>query len=136
MQKVISILLTFLMLASSSGVTYAKHFCGNQEILSVITLGEKDLTCDMVLNIDNCYGKEKQEDNYCCKNKYENVDTDDNYDKTSFSFSLNIPFIASFVSTFILNQAVSIPQLVHFYSDYNPLSLDKDILVLYQTFLI
>ena len=62
MQKVFSILLSILMLASSTGVTYAKHFCGGYEVLSVVTLGEKHLSCGMIMNPDSCKDEEKQEE--------------------------------------------------------------------------
>ncbi len=61
------------MLASSTGVTYAKHFCGDFEVLSTITFGKKDLSCGMSLEADDC-DDNNQEPIDCCKNKYENVE--------------------------------------------------------------
>lgn len=136
MQKVLSLFLSILMLTSSTGVTYAKHFCGGHEILSVITFGEKQLSCGMTMDIDSCNNKEKQENKPCCKNKYENVETDDNYTKASFDVQLNAPFIISFVSVFVLEQSVFIPQLAPLYKYYYPPPIDKDVLVLYQVFII
>ena len=103
MQKVISIVLTILMLASSTGVTYAKHFCGDFEVISTITLGEKNLSCGMKMDAKGC-DNEIQEDRHCCKNKYENVATDDNYSLSLFDVQINVPFIASFVSIFVFQQ--------------------------------
>lgn len=135
MQRTISILLAILMLASSTGVTYAKHFCGDHEVLSVITLGEKHLSCGMKMEAKGCED-EKQEDHHCCKNKYENVDTDDNFAKASFNLDLNVPFITSFVSVFILHQTDFNQQSLPFYADYDPPPIDEDIPVLYQVFTI
>ncbi len=135
MQKAISLLLSILLLASSANVTYAKHFCGDNEILSVITLGEKHLTCGMKMSSDTC-NDEKQKDPHCCKSKYENVEIDDNYANTPIYAIINLPFIKSFVSIFLL-QLVSIDQQsLHFYADYDPPPLDKDVPVLYQVFII
>ena len=103
MQKIISIVLTILILASSTGVTYAKHFCGDFEVISTITLGEKDLSCGMKMDVKGC-DNEIQEDHHCCKNKYENIDTDDNYSLSLFDLQINVPFIASFVPIFIFKQ--------------------------------
>jgi len=119
MQKAISIVLTILMLASSTGVTYAKHFCGDYEVISTITLGEKNLTCGMSMEADHCDDR-KIKSYQCCKNKYENVDTDDNYSLSSFDLQINIPFIASFVSVFVLQQKNDTSQSPHFYANYDP----------------
>ena len=135
MQRTISILLAILMLASSTGVTYAKHFCGDHEVLSVITLGETYLSCGMKMEAKGCED-EKQEDHHCCKNKYENVDTDDNFAKASFNLDLNVPFITSFVSAFILQPLDFNQQSSPVYADYDPPPLDEDISVLYQVFTI
>ena len=135
MQKAISFLLSVLLLASSTNVTYAKHFCGDYEVLSVLTLGEKHLTCGMKMNSNTCNDK-KQEDQHCCKNKYENVEIDDNFAISSFDALLNVPFFKSLVSVFLLHQKYFNQQSLQFYADYNPPPLDKDIPVLYQVFVI
>lgn len=135
MQKVISIALSVLLLLSSTGITYAKHFCGDHEVLAEITLGEKHLSCGMKMEANSC-GDEKQEDHNCCKNKYEKVNTDDHFAKASFDVQLNVPFIASFITVFELAQEPVITQTFHNYTDYHPPPLDKDIPVLYQVFII
>ncbi|RLD60278.1 MAG: hypothetical protein DRI95_15815 [Bacteroidetes bacterium] len=135
MQKAISIVLSILLLASSTSVTYAKHFCGDYEVLSTITLGKKDLTCGMSVKADDCDDNELKS-SQCCKNKYENVDTDDNYSLTSFDVQINIPFIACFVSVFVLQQVDDDSRSIHFYANYDPPPIDKDIPVLYQVFII
>ncbi len=123
------------MLLSSTGITYAKHFCGDNEVISEITLGEKYLSCGMIIETDNC-GDEKQENHNCCKNKYEKVKTDDHFAKTSFDVQLDLPFIASFVAVFVLQQIPFNSQTQNNYSDYHPPPLDKDISLLYQVFII
>ena len=50
-QKVASVLLAFLMLLSSSGVTYAQHFCGDHEMMAKFTLGEAHLSCGMAMEL-------------------------------------------------------------------------------------
>ena len=135
MQKAISFLLSVLLLASSTNVTYAKHFCGDYEVLSVITLGEKNLTCGMKMNSNTC-NDVKQEAPHCCKSKYENIDIDDNFDLSSYDALLNVPFIKSFVSVFVIQQLEFDSKFLQFYADYDPPPLDKDIPVLYQVFVI
>lgn len=135
MQKVISIALSVLLLLSSTGITYAKHFCGDHEVLSEITLGEKHLSCGMKMEATAC-GDEKQEDHNCCKNKYEKVNTDDHFAKASFDVQLDVPFIASFITVFVMQQVPFTSQTQITYTDYHPPPLDKDIPVLYQVFTI
>jgi len=136
MQKVISIVLTILILASSTGVTYAKHFCGDYEVISTITLGEKHLTCGMKMDVKDCDNEAQEENHHCCKNKYESIDTDDNYSLASFDFQINVPFIASFVSVFVVQQIEDDSQSLHFYANYDPPPINKDVPVLYQVFTI
>lgn len=135
MQKVISIVLIILMLASSTGVTYAKHFCGDFEVLSTLTFGKKNLTCGMSMEADDCDDSDSKS-YQCCENKYENVDTDDNYSLSSFDVQINTHFIASFVSVFVLQQVDETSQSLLFYANYTPPLIDKDIPVLYQVFTI
>lgn len=135
MQKAISILLTILILASSSGVTYAKHFCGEFEVLSTITFGEKDLSCGMSMDADDCDDKE-QEPIDCCKNEYENIDIDDNFSLASFDVLINVPFIASLISVFVLQHTDFDTQSQHAYAYYDPPPIDRDLSVLYQVFII
>ncbi len=135
MQKAISILLCILMLASSTNITYAKHFCGDYEMISVITIGEKLLTCGMKTNSDTC-GDETLESHDCCKNKYDNVEIDDDYSLTYDSVAINIPFVKSFVSVFVLQQFSLNNESVNYYADYDPPPIDKDIPILYQVFII
>lgn len=135
MKKIISIVLTILILASNTGVTYAKHFCGDFEVMSTITLGEKNLSCGMKMDVKGC-DNETQKDRHCCKNKYENIDTDDNYSLSLFDLQINVPFIASFVSIFIFKQFSDPSQGLLFYTNYKPPPIGKNLSVLYQVFTI
>ena len=135
MQKIISIVLTILILASSTGVTYAKHFCGDFEVISTITLGEKDLSCGMKMDVKGC-DNETQEDRHCCENKYENIDTDDNYSLSLFDLQINVPFIASFIPIFIFKKFSDTSQELLFYANYKPPPIGKNLSVLYQVFTI
>lgn len=135
MQKAISILLCVLMLASSTKVTYAKHFCGEYEVLSTFTFGEKDLTCGMTMDADDC-DDSKSNTIPCCKNKYEKIDIDDNYSFATFDMQINIPFITSFISVFITKPFVGSKKTQNHYANYESPPINKDIPVLYQVFII
>ncbi len=137
MKKIISIFLSILMLASSSGIVYAQHFCSGMEMMAEITLGEKLLSCGMDEVVPGCGEKIiVGEDHHCCKNQFTKVKTDDNFAKASFNLKLNKTFVATLVTVFILNEVeVASPEKI-FFADYNPPPLERDFNILYETFLI
>ncbi len=137
MKKIVSLFLSVLLLASSTGIGYAQHFCGGKEMMSEITIGHKNLSCGMDVEIANCDGKTKiVDDHSCCKNHITKISTDDTFAKATFNVSLNKIFIAAFVPIFVLQQVPNYDTSINYYADYNPPPMDKDIPVLYQTFLI
>lgn len=135
MRKAISIILSVLLLASSTGIAYAQHFCGDYEMLSKVTLGEEHLSCGMVMEAPGCEDGDT-EDHQCCDNHYTQVNTDDNFAKANFNIDVHPPFVAAFVSVFILQQVIDYEVNTDFFPKYHPPPLYKDIPVLYETFLI
>jgi len=139
MKKAISILLSVMMFASSSGIAYAQHFCGEMEINAAVTFGEKDLSCGMDADGQDPYcGDEDTASTAhdCCKSHITKIQTDDNFAKASFELNLNNAFVATFVSVFILQETEVISKQKTFYADYNPPPLEQDLNILYETFLI
>lgn len=135
MKKFVSILLSVLLLASSSGIAYAQHFCGEYEMLSEITLGEKHLSCGMAMEIPDCDDGIAQEHD-CCDNQYTQITTDDTFAKASFDIDLNKTFVAAFVSVFVVQSPDNYPTNTNFFAEYHPPPLKQDFQVLYETFLI
>lgn len=139
MKKTISIFLSILMLASSSGIAYSQHFCGGMEMMSEVTLGEKQLSCGMDMAdeaLDCKVEKSTPESHDCCKNHITKIQTDDNFAKASFDLKLNKAFIATFVSVFVLQEVEIASTNKTFFADYNPPPLELDLNILYETFLI
>ena len=139
MKKTISIFLSLLMLASSSGIAYAQHFCSGMEMMAEVTLGEKHLSCGMEADApasdcgDETAVPEKHD---CCKNQITKIHTDDNFAKASFDLKLNKTFVATFVSVFVLEEVEITSAEKTFFADYNPPPLEQDLNILYDTFLI
>jgi len=134
MKKALSILLAVLMLASSTGIAYAQHYCGEYKMLSEITIGEKHLSCGMAMELPGC--DEEHEEPGCCDNEYTKVETDDTFEKSSFEITFSPVFVASLVSVFILKWE-ELPEQHDFnFKDYSPPPSDRDLQVLYETFLI
>ena len=135
MQKTISILLTILILASSSGVTYAKHFCGDFEVISTLTMGKKSLSCGMVMEADDC-DKNEEDPIDCCKNTYKNIDTDDNFVNSSYDLQISNNFISGFISSFVLQYVSFSDKKIHLFNGYDPPPIYEDIQVLHEVFII
>jgi len=127
------------MLASSSGIAYAQHFCSGMEMMAEVTLGEKLLSCGMQENIpalDCGDDNVTSEGHDCCKNHFTKIQTDDNFAKASFDLKLNKTFAATFVSVFVLQEVeITSPEKI-FFADYSPPPLERDLNILYETFLI
>ncbi len=127
------------MLASSSGIAYAQHFCSGMEMMAEITLGEKHLSCGMDMGApdsdcgDKAFASEAHD---CCKNHITKIQTDDNFAKASFDIKLSKTFVATFVSVFVLQEVEITDTEKTFFADYNPPPLERDFNILYETFLI
>ena len=127
------------MLASSSGIAYAQHFCGGMEMMSQITLGEKNLSCGMeeMENPAECAAETTTENHHdCCDNQIIKIQTDDNFAKASFDVKLNKTFVATFVSVFVLQEVDIASAEKTFFADYSPPPLEQDLNILYETFLL
>lgn len=127
------------MLASSSGIAYAQHFCGGMEMMSQITMGEKNLSCGMeeMENPAECAAESTAENHHdCCDNQIIKIQTDDNFAKASFDVKLNKTFVATFVSVFVLQEVDIASTEKTFFADYSPPPLEQDLNILYETFLI
>jgi len=138
MQKGISMILAILLLLSSSGLTYAQHFCLGREMMNDVTLGEKHLSCGMEIQTTGCedtdHHPEKRKG--CCDNKYTQVDTDDHFAKADFQIDFQKNFILAYTAGFILKTVDNYPSNTHFFIDYSPPPLSPDIQVEHQVFLI
>ena len=135
MKQVISLFLSILLLASSTGITCAQHYCGEFEMLSEVTLGEKWLSCGMAMEDSSCDDSQTK-DHDCCDNEYTTVDTDDNFAKANFSIDFQQPIAASYVSIIELLLVLDTETTQDIPIEYHPPPLYKDIPVLYETFLI
>lgn len=135
MKKIISIVLSSLLLASSSGVVYAQHFCGEYEILSQITLGEQYLSCGMAMDKPSCEDGATP-DHDCCNNHYTQVTIDDTFVKATFEIEFNKPFVAAFAAIFVLEQIENYVSNTNFFADYHPPPRQQHLYVLNETFLI
>lgn len=137
MIKAISIFLSLLLLASSSGVAYAQHFCGGMEMLSTITLAAKGLSCGMELSDTHCDDTTKvSEEEHCCENHITQIQTDDDFAKAGLDIKFENSFIAEYFSVFELGEVPNTSEKITSLADYSPPPIVIDLCILYDSFLI
>jgi len=129
-KAIVSILLSSLILLSSSGIAYAKHYCGKFEMLSKITLGEEHLSCGMTMPASAC-GDEKHQDHHCCSNTYLKVTTDSHFNKVTFQFNFQGQWIFIPAEVHEFRPLEATPQETTIFSYYRPPPLIRDYSVLY-----
>jgi hypothetical protein len=135
MRNIISIILSVLLLLSSSGITYAQHYCGDMEMLSKVTLGEEYLSCGMAVEADGCEENDS-ETHKCCDNQYTSVNTDDNFSKVIFNINFDQPCVVALVSVFVNQKTANFDETTSHFPLYHPPPLYMDIPVFYESFLI
>lgn len=128
--------MSLLLLLSSSGLTYAQHFCGDYEMMSKITFGEAHLSCGMEMMMSTCEDSHNDDKHNCCDNEYTTINVDDNFATSSYDIQLNPVFVIAFVSIYVKRDIENYDQNLDYYKDYSPPPLGEDLQVLYDTFLI
>lgn len=121
---------------SNTGLVYAQHFCGGKIITNAFMIGEKSLGCSDDEAKDGLYDAHEKSMPECCNNIYLEVVSDDDYAGSSFDFQPDFSFVYAFFSILFDLQTVQISEKEVRFSEYLPPPDDKDIPVLYQTFLI
>lgn len=139
MKKAIAISLTIILLFSNLGFALGTHYCGGEAVMSRVLLGEAELSCGMTAMESDCesdHGEDfSMKNTNCCENEYHSAFVDDNFNpelvKQIQIFSLALVFLYPdyFIALFPSVEKT-------FYSDYSPPPLEKDLRVLFQTFLI
>ncbi|MCF8357944.1 MAG: hypothetical protein K9H26_04245 [Prolixibacteraceae bacterium] len=142
MKKSISTLLSFILLSSHMYLTMGTHFCGGEAVESKIIFGETHLGCDMMETEKSCDDSEHTNNNQvsfnkfpCCQNEFHTIQSTDDFVKDATQTVFNDDFAVAFLYS-LLNLDIR-PRTTHqFYTDYISPSLEKDVQVLFQTFLI
>ena len=142
MKRSFSILLSFILLASHMSFTIGTHSCGGEAVEKKLIFGESHLGCDMMDMEESCTDSENV--NYmrvsfdktpCCENEYETVQAIDEFVKGASYPTFNVDFAVAIIYTsFNLDL---FPKTYHqFYTEYLSIPIEKDIQVLFQTYLI
>ena len=142
MKRSFSILLSFIFLASHLSMTIGTHFCGGEAVETRIILGEAHLGCGMIDSDQPCDDSENPnltgegfDETPCCENKYQTVQSTNEFLETTVSATFNVEFAVAIIYTTLTFDLY--PKSSHLYiTEYRPTIIEKDIQALFQTYLI
>jgi len=136
MQKIISIVLSFLLLLSGTQLAFGQHFCEGKVVEEGMMVGQKKMSCVSLEVKDNCIEDLDTKKADCCVDIFHEVQIDSNYSRSHFE----MPPVPVYIEPlqyydFSWHFVVSYSEKI-LASEYLPPPLEKNIQVFYQTFLI
>ena len=135
MKKAASILLAIFFLLSSSHLSFATHFCGGHSFFHELVFDASHVGCDMDDESNPKEMDECDDDHNCCDTHIVELSLKDNFQATDLKVSFQPEFIFVKIAAILFTVPTS-ENIVALYKDYKPLIPDKDISVLFQSFLI
>jgi hypothetical protein len=72
LSKLLSIALSFVLLVSQLGLSFATHYCGGKAVTSQVSIGTTILSCGMEQSHTDCSSSESKQDfntESCCQNE-------------------------------------------------------------------
>ena len=135
LHKIIALILAFIVLFSSFSFTIEKHICMGEitdvsYFIAANSCGMTDEDCDINDSSEIQIQKEK-----CCNDVHELIPGNQNEQQAIQSFEIEqVQFIIAY--TYIYINLFEDKNDIIPYRDYTPPLVDKDINILYQTFLI
>jgi hypothetical protein len=139
MKRIISISLALLMLVSIVGFSMNTHFCGGVAVETSFSIGLHNPDCGMSDMDGDCKkepsSQEQVKPKPCCENQHEVLQLDENANLQAFSVDVNPVFFVALVH-YLIQPILYIQQAEITYVTYSSPSLDQDVQVLFQSFLI
>lgn len=142
MKKHFSILLSFVLLASHLYVAIGTHFCGGESVESKMIWTQMHLGCEMSVDEEPCDDAEANstkevsfDESPCCGNEYQMVHLDHEFLKDAAQTVFNVDFAVVYIYSGLgLGLLPNSPTQI--YKEFKSPPIEKDIQVLFQTFLI
>lgn len=139
MTRIVSILLSVFLLASHISLTIGTHYCRGQAVETKILFGETHMSCGMADMDESCDARGVQNSGYisspCCENHYQALPVSDDFLKDPPQVNVAVGLTALLVYPIPIGELF--PKTAHqSYTDYLPPPLEKDIQVLFRTFII
>ena len=139
-KKTLHITLAFLTLAVSSGITLNLHYCqGHLEKIALFSTPkschEPIKSCCASKQQKACHKGDNHDDN-CCKNKSEFVKFDEQYTvkHEDANMDTRLPLVAV-ITVLVLNPLSTVESNSVDYLNYKPPLIERDISILFQSFL-
>lgn len=130
-----AISLALLVLLSNIGLAINTHFCGGEAIETTFSLGLRNPDCNMM---QSCEKKTSEDDQFetmpCCNNQHQVIETDE-MAKTQAQSSFN-PAVFTVLTQILRQPLLIVDEGQTQHSEYPPPFFERDIQVLFQTFLI
>ncbi len=139
MNRVVSILLSFFLLASHISLTIGTHYCRGQAVDSRLLFGETHMGCNMA-DMEEAFDIAGDGDFVftnppCCENHYQELQTTDDFVRDATQVNINAGAAAA-LTTPVGNEVLLSRRAAQAYADYLPPPLAIDIHSLFQTFRI
>jgi len=142
LRKILNIMMALVLLVSSTGLTISTHYCQGEAVESQINVIPADLGCGMPDMENSCalpvehHNDQTLIDNIpCCENEYQTLQITEDFIQDVTPITPNVDFAIAFVYA-TLNLDLFPNSTQQFYTAYHSPPIEKDIQVLFQTFLI
>lgn len=139
MNRAVSILLSFFLLASHISLTIGTHYCRGQAVDTQILLGKSHLDCGMADMEEACDIAGDQSIVFtnppCCENQYQELQATDDFVRDATQVNI-FEGAAAVLTVPVGNEVLSGRRAAQAYSDYLPPPTEKDIHSLFQIFLL
>ena len=142
LRKILHIVMVLVLVTANLGLTISTHYCQGEAIKSQVNLLPEDLDCGMMGMNSSCNIPVKNDnhkthiDNIpCCQNEYQTIQLTEDFIRDATPITFHVDFaIAIVYATLNLNLFPNSTQQSH--TEYHSPPIEKDIQVLFQTFLI
>jgi len=141
-RNILHIMMALVLLVSSTGLTISTHYCQGEAVESQINVLPADPGCGMADMEGTCVLPVEHHDNQthinnipCCENEFEIIQTVDDFVKEAAQTVFQFDFVAAVVSSALNLDLFKTTTQKLFTSNHSP-PIEKDIQVLFQTFLI
>ena len=135
MKRVLSIVLSSLLLLSSTGFLYSAHYCFGRKVNSGLTQSKNAKTCWMTKST-GCETQSSFQNKSCCDNEFVSIDTDTNYQGLAVELDLcqNL-FLTLFTYTY-LQTSSSVSSQTKFRDSSPPPIVKSDFQAFHQVYII
>lgn len=142
LRKILYIVMALVLVIANFGLTISTHYCQGEAVETQLNLTHAGLTCGMMDMNNSCDIPLQNENNEthidktpCCQNEYQTLQLTEDFVQDSAPITFHVDFALAFVYA-TLNLDLFPNSTQQSYTEYHSPPIEKDIQVLFQTFLI